>query len=101
MAKFNELVYGTVPVLVDFFAAWCGPCKMMPPVLDEVKKQFGDKLHILKVDIDLPANRQIVAAYQIQSVPTLLILKEGKVLWRQSGALQAAQLKEVAGKYIQ
>lgn len=100
MEKFEELIKGNVPVLVDYFATWCGPCKMMHPILEEVKKQLGDKVKILKIDIDVPANRQSVYAYQVQSVPTLMLFKDGKMLWRQSGVVQAKPLKEIIEKYL-
>lgn len=100
MEKFENLIKGNVPVLVDYFATWCGPCKMMHPILEEVKKQLGDKIKILKIDVDVPANRQSVYTYQVQSVPTLMLFKEGKMVWRQSGVLQASQLREVVEKYI-
>lgn len=100
MEKFEELIKGNVPVLVDYFATWCGPCKMMHPILDEVKKQLGDKVKILKIDIDVPANRQSVYTYQVQSVPTLMLFKDGKMLWRQSGVVQAKPLKEIIEKYL-
>lgn len=100
MEKFEELIKGNVPVLVDYFATWCGPCKMMHPILEEVKKQLGDQVKILKVDVDVPANRQSVYTYQVQSVPTLMLFKDGKMLWRQSGVVQAKALKETIEKYI-
>lgn len=100
MERFEELIKGNVPVLVDYFATWCGPCKMMHPILEEVKKQLGDKVKILKIDIDVPANRQSVYTYQVQSVPTLMLFKDGKMLWRQSGVVQAKPLKEIIEKYL-
>lgn len=100
MEKFEELIKGNVPVLVDYFATWCGPCKMMHPILEEVKKQLGGKVKILKIDIDVPANRQSVYTYQVQSVPTLMLFKDGKMLWRQSGVVQAKPLKEIIEKYL-
>lgn len=100
MEKFEELIKGNIPVLVDYFATWCGPCKMMHPILEEVKKQLGDQVKILKVDVDVPANRQSVYTYQVQSVPTLMLFKDGKMLWRQSGVVQAKALKETIEKYI-
>lgn len=100
MEKFQELIQGETPVLVDYFATWCGPCKMMHPVLEELKKQLGDKLKILKVDIDAPANRQNVAQHHVQAVPTLILFKGGKILWRQSGAMQTNQLKELIEKFL-
>lgn len=100
MKKFEELVQGDILVLVDYFATWCGPCKMMYPVLEELKKQLGDQIKILKVDIDLPANRPVVAAHNVQSVPTLMLFKGGKLLWRQSGVMETAQLREIIGKFL-
>lgn len=100
MEKFEELIKGNIPVLVDYFATWCGPCKMMHPILEDVKKQLGDKVKILKIDIDVPANRQSVYTYQVQSVPTLMLFKDGKMLWRQSGVVQAKPLKEIIEKYV-
>ena len=100
MDKFNELINGEKPGLVDFFATWCGPCKMMHPILENVKKRLGDKVIILKIDVDVPANRQPVYLYHIQSVPTLMLFKQGKVLWNNSGVGQASQLQEIIEKYI-
>lgn len=99
MEKFKELIEGTTPVLVDYFATWCGPCKAMHPILEDLKKQLGDKVKIVKIDIDTPANRSLVETYKIQSVPTLMIFREGKMQWRQSGVMQVAQLKELIAKY--
>lgn len=100
MEKFEELIQGDTPVLVDYFATWCGPCKMMHPVLEELKKQMGDQIKILKIDIDNPANRKHVNAHNVQAVPTLMLFKAGKMLWRQSGAMPTAQLREMIGKYV-
>ena len=73
MEKFEELISSEVPVLVDYYATWCGPCKMMHPVLEDLKARLGDKVKIVKLDVDVPANRQSVYTYQIQSVPTLML----------------------------
>jgi thioredoxin 1 len=96
MSTFTELIQGDKPVLVDFFAEWCGPCKAMKPVLEELKNEVGEEAVILKVDID----RNPIAAqhYGIRSVPTLLIFKNGKIAWRSSGVMSAAQLRGVLAK---
>lgn len=97
MEKFNELINSHIPVLVDFYAEWCGPCKMMKPILEEVKAMKGDKVRVVKVDVD--KHQQLATNYQIQSVPTLMIFKEGKLMWRQSGVMQAKELSEFLAQY--
>ncbi|MCB9359975.1 MAG: thioredoxin [Flavobacteriales bacterium] len=90
MSKFNELINSDVPVLVDFYATWCGPCKMMSPILDEVAKQVQGKAKVIKVDVD--KNQQAAAAYQVRGVPTLILFKNGKQIWKQSGVVPANEL---------
>ncbi|WP_306551518.1 thioredoxin [Daejeonella sp.] len=94
---FNELIQSDKPVLVDFFAEWCGPCKVMAPILKEVKQEIGDAASILKVDVD--KNPQAAADYQVQGVPTLILFKGGKVLWRQSGVVPKNGLVGVIKKF--
>lgn len=98
MNKFQDIIAGDTPVLVDFFAEWCGPCKMMKPVLEELKKKMGNKIIILKIDID--RNISLSSEYRIQSVPTLVLWKQGEIIWRQSGALSLNELEQILSSYI-
>ena len=91
--SFGELINGNTPVLVDFSAEWCGPCKMMKPVLQQLHQRLGDTVRIIKIDID--QSPQAANAYQVQSVPTLMLFQNGKTLWRQSGVMQASQLESI------
>jgi thioredoxin 1 len=102
MATFSELINSNKPVLVDFSAEWCGPCKMMKPILEKVKADLGDSATIIKVDVDkdVDKNQSAANAYRIQGVPTLIVFKHGKPMWRQSGVVQADQLKSIIQKYI-
>lgn len=97
MEKFDELINSPIPVLVDFFATWCGPCKMMHPVLEELKKIKGETVRIAKIDVD--THEQLAGRYNIQTVPTLMIFKNGELLWKQSGAMQLKALKETIEKF--
>jgi thioredoxin 1 len=94
---FNEMIQSDKPVLVDFSAEWCGPCKMMAPILKDVKLEIGDSATIIKVDVD--KNPQAAGEYQIQGVPTLILFKNGKPLWRQSGVVQKSNLVSVIKKF--
>lgn len=94
---FNELIQSDKPVLVDFSAEWCGPCKMMAPILKEVKLEIGDAASIIKVDVDV--SPQAVQAYNVQGVPTLILFKQGKVLWRQSGVVPKNNLVSIIKKH--
>ena len=97
MEKLNEIINGSQLTLVDFFATWCGPCKMMHPVLEQLKEEMGDSLRIIKIDID--KNEALMEKYRIQSVPTLMLFRKGDALWRQSGAMSLSDLKKVVNSY--
>ena len=96
--KFQEIINQNKPVLVDFFATWCGPCKTQTPILDEVKQRLGDQVSIIKINVD--KNQQVATQYQVRSVPTLIIFKNGEVKWRQAGVFQASDLQQILKSFI-
>ncbi len=98
MSKFNDIINSNELTLIDFSAEWCQPCKMMPPILKQVKQTMGDKIRILKVDVD--KNPAISRKYMIQNVPTLMIFRKGEVLFRQAGVVPAAQLTDIVKRFI-
>jgi len=93
MSTFQEIIQSDTPVLVDFFATWCGPCKMLAPILKEVKDQLGNRVSIIKIDVD--KNQALAAQYQVRGVPTMMLFQNGQQLWRQSGVLSKEQIASV------
>ena len=91
MGKFNEIVQSEVPTLVDFHATWCGPCKMMSPILDKLKSEMGSQVRILKIDVD--KNQEVANTFKVRGVPTFVLFKNGEILWRQSGGMDYNTLK--------
>lgn len=92
-SKFDTIINSETPVLIDFFASWCGPCKALTPILEDVKRELGEKVKIVKIDVD--KNQPIAAKYQVRGVPTMMLFKKGKQVWRQSGVLQKAEIISV------
>lgn len=95
--NFQQIISGDTPVLIDFYATWCQPCKMQAPVLAEFAREMGDRLKVIKIDVD--KNPQISQKYQIQGVPTLAIFKNGNIVWRQSGVIPKQTLYQVLEQY--
>lgn len=96
-SSFTELIQSNTPTLIDFSAEWCGPCKMMAPILHELKSKLGDDVKIIKIDVD--KNPALATTYQVQSVPTLMLFKDGKSVWRQSGVVPTAYLEQVVRQH--
>lgn len=92
-SNFNAIINSETPVLIDFFATWCGPCKTLAPILEQVKDELEDRIKIIKIDVD--KNQPLAAKYQVRGVPTMLLFKNGKQIWRQSGVLQKDQLIQI------
>ena len=97
MENYNNIINGEQLTLVDFYATWCGPCKMMHPVLTQLKDELGDSIRIIKIDVD--QNESLSMNYRIQSVPTLMLFRKGEVLWRQSGAMPLSDLKALISQF--
>ena len=95
--SFSEIINSSTPTLVDFYADWCGPCKTMAPMLENLKQKIGDQAKIIKINVD--KNEKLSAVYNIRSIPTLLLFKEGKVVWRESGVVPVQMLEETILKF--
>ena len=98
MSRFTDLIKGEVPVLVDFHATWCGPCKMMMPILEDVSSQLKGSIKVLKIDVD--KNKHAASYYNVRSVPTLILFKKGRQLWRQAGVVKSKQLIQIINQNI-
>ena len=96
--EFNEIIESTKPTLVDFYADWCGPCKMLSPIIEETKEILGEDVNVIKINVDM--NSEIASKYQIRSIPTLMVFKKGEVLWRQSGVMGKEMIVETVKKFI-
>ena len=97
-SSFNDIITSNQPVLVDFYADWCGPCKMLAPILKEVKQDLKDSIKIVKIDVD--KNQVLASKYQVRGVPTMMLFKNGKQLWRQSGVLQKHDIIAVINQHL-
>ncbi|SHJ35581.1 thioredoxin [Pseudozobellia thermophila] len=97
-SSFSKIIDSETPVLVDFYADWCGPCKMLAPILKQVKDEMGEEIKIIKIDVD--KNQRLAATYQVRGVPTMLLFKNGKMLWRQSGVLQKNDIVQIVRSHV-
>jgi thioredoxin 1 len=95
---FSEIINGETPVLVDFYADWCAPCKMMVPILQELKTKMGDSLNIVKIDTD--RNPDAAITYQVRGIPTLILFKKGNILWQQAGVVRTSQLEAIINQKL-
>lgn len=98
MSNFNQIIQSDTPTLVDFYATWCGPCKTMHPILDQLKEKYGEKIRILKIDVD--KNQAVAAQFRVQGVPTFVLFKSGNKLWRESGAFPFSKLESKIKPYL-
>jgi thioredoxin 1 len=98
-ASFSQLINSDKPTLVDFYAEWCGPCKMMKPILEQLKNTIGNKARIIKIDVD--KNQALANLFQIRGVPTLALFKKGDLKWMQAGVVQVSQLEKVIDQYVE
>jgi thioredoxin 1 len=97
--SFTDVIKGDQPVLVDFYADWCGPCKMMVPILKELKQRLGDEITIIKVDTE--KNPDVAIHYQVRGIPTLILFKKGQILWQKAGVMAAAQLEDIINQKLE
>ena len=98
MGKFQEIIKGEIPVLVDFHAEWCSPCKTMNPILKSIKKHFGDKLKIIKINVD--NNQQVANKFQVKGIPTFILFQNSEILWKKSGVINESSFVEIIKSYI-